>query len=81
VSSSVFPIVQALAADSCGGRVGTALGLTTTFQSIATVATPIVSASLFELGIGRVIAINAMIPAGLMIVVALFLREPRVRPA
>jgi len=77
VSSSIFPIMQALAADSCNGRVGTALGLTTSFQSIATVATPIVSASLFALGVGRVIAINAMIPAGLMIVVALLLREPR----
>jgi MFS family permease len=77
VSSSIFPIMQALVADSCDGRVGTALGLTTSFQSIATVATPIVSASLFALGVGRVIAINAMIPAGLMFIMALLLREPR----
>lgn len=81
VSSSVFPIMQALAADSCDGRMGTVLGLTTSFQSIATVATPIVSASLFTLGVGRVIAVNAMIPAVLMIFVALFLREPRDRSA
>ena len=36
-ASAIFPVMQALASDSCGGRTGTALGLTTTFQSVATV--------------------------------------------
>ena len=76
-SSSVFPIMQALMTDSCEGRSGTALGLTTTTQSVATVLAPVITASIFALGVGRAVALNAMIPAGLAIVLALLLREPR----
>lgn len=79
-SSSVFPIVQALMADSCGGRIGAALGLSTTSQSVATVFSTFISASLFALGIGRVLAANATIPAVLMVAIALLLKEPRERP-
>jgi MFS family permease len=76
-SSSVFPIMQALMADICKGRTGTALGLTTTSQSIATVISPIITASLFEIGVGRAVALNAMIPAALTLLVAVMLKDPR----
>jgi MFS family permease len=76
-SSSIFPIMQALMADTCKGRTGTALGLTTTSQSVATVMSPIITASMFATGIGRAVALNAMIPAALTLLVALMLREPR----
>jgi len=76
-SSAVFPIMQALMADSCGGRIGTALGLNTTSQSVATVLSPLIAASLFRFGVGKALAVGAMIPAVLMIVVALLLKEPR----
>ena len=76
-SSSIFPIMQALMADSCGGRLGAALGLSTTSQSVATVFSTFISASLFALGIGRVLAANATLPAVLMVVVALLMKEPR----
>lgn len=76
-SSSVFPIMQALMTDSCDGRSGTALGLTTTTQSVATVFAPIITASFFTFGVGRAVAFSAMIPAALTIVLALLLSEPR----
>jgi MFS family permease len=76
-SSSIFPIMQALMVDSCRGRTGTALGLTTTSQSVATVISPIITASLFAMGVGRAVALNAMLPAALTLVVALMLKEPR----
>ena len=76
-SSSIFPIMQALMVDSCNGKIGTALGLTTTFQSVATVISPIITASLFVMGVGRAVALNAMIPAALTLVVALMLKDPR----
>ena len=78
-SSSIFPIMQALMADMCEGRTGTALGLTTTSQSVATVISPIITASLFAIGVGRAVALNAMIPAGLTLLLALMLRDPRAR--
>jgi MFS transporter, ACS family, aldohexuronate transporter len=77
VGSAIFPVMQSLAADSSEGLTGTALGLTTTFQSVASVFATVITASLFALGVGRAIALDAMVPAGLMLVVALFLREPR----
>jgi MFS family permease len=77
-SSAIFPIMQALAADSAGGRSGTVLGLTTTFQSVAAVIGTIVPGSLFSLGFGKAVALGAMIPAALTVFVALFLKEPRV---
>lgn len=79
-SSSIFPIMQALMADNCEGKVGTALGLTTTSQSVATVFSTIITASLFTLGVGRAVALDAMIPAALALPVALLLREPRPGP-
>jgi MFS transporter, ACS family, hexuronate transporter len=79
VSSSIFPVMQALAADTSGGRTGMALGLTTTFQSVATVFSTVIASSLFTLGVGRGIALDALVPAVLLIVVGLFLRDSRSR--
>ena len=76
-SSSIFPIMQALMVDSCNGKTGTALGLTTTSQSVATVISPIITASLFVMGVGRAVALNAMIPAALTLLVAMTLKDPR----
>jgi predicted MFS family arabinose efflux permease len=76
-SAAIFPILQSLIADSSEGRYGTALGLSTTSQSVATVIGPLISASLFYLGVGRALAITAMIPAVLTLALALVLREPR----
>jgi len=76
-SSSIFPIMQALMADICKGRTGTALGLTTTSQSVATVISPIITASLFTMGVGRAVALNAMIPAALTLLVAVMLSDTR----
>jgi len=76
----VFPVMQALMTDSCGdpSLFGAALGLNTTSQSVATVLSPFISASLFSFGVGRSLAASALIPAALMVVVAVFLlREPR----
>jgi len=78
-SSAIFPIMAALMVDICKGRTGTALGLTTTSQSVATVLSPIITASLFAAGVGRAVALNAMIPAVLTLLVALTLKDPRPR--
>jgi MFS family permease len=74
-SSAIFPVMQALASDASEGRTGTMLGLTTTFQSAAAVLGTLVPGALFTLGVGRALALGAMIPAVLMSVAALFLRE------
>ena len=76
-SSSIFPVMQTLMVDICKNRTGTALGLTTTSQSIATVISPIITASLFVMGVGRAVALNAMIPAVLTLLVAMMLKDPR----
>lgn len=76
-SSSMFPIMQALMSDSCDGKTGTALGLSTTAQSVATVLSPTVTGYLFSLGVGKAIFLDAMVPAVLMLVVAMFLKDPR----
>jgi len=76
-SSSIFPITQALMADSSGGATGSALGLSTSSQSVATIFSPLIAASLFTIGVGRALALDAMIPIALAFVVALFLREPK----
>ncbi len=77
-SSAIFPVMQSLMCDVCGGGAGTALGLTTTAQSVATVVAPITTASLFSLlGVGGATAINAVVPAVLMLCIALLLRDPR----
>ncbi|MDG7011099.1 MAG: MFS transporter [Nitrososphaerota archaeon] len=80
-SSAVFPVMQALASDSSQGRTGMALGLTTTFQSVAAVIGTLLPGSLFYLGVGRAIALGAMIPAIIMVLTALFLPEPRKTPS
>ena len=76
-SSAIFPVLQALMSDSGGRTTGSALGLSTSAQSVATIFSPIISASLFTFGVGRVIALDAMIPISMAFVVALFLREAR----
>ncbi len=76
-SSSIFPVMQALMSDSCDGKTGTALGLTTTAQSVATVLAPVITAYRFSFGVGSSIALNALVPAVAMVVVALLLKEPR----
>jgi ACS family hexuronate transporter-like MFS transporter len=78
-SSGIFPVMQALASDSAGGKTGTALGLTTTFQSGAAVIGVLLPGALFSLGVGRALALGAMVPALLMAAVAFFLRETRIR--
>ena len=76
-SASIFPILQALMADSCSGKVGTAMGLTTSAQSLATVISPVMTASLFVLGVGKALALDAMIPAAMAAILALALKETR----
>jgi len=77
VSSAIFPVMQALAADSSGGMTGTALGLTTTSQSLATVLSPTITSLFFPQGVGAAIAYNVMVPMAFVVVVALLLRDPR----
>jgi MFS family permease len=76
-SSSIFPVLQALMSDTCNGMTGTALGLTTTAQSVATVLAPVITAYRFSFGVGNAIAQNALVPAVAMLAIALLLREPR----
>ncbi|MDA4132938.1 MAG: MFS transporter, partial [Thaumarchaeota archaeon] len=78
--ASIFPVAQALMTDSGARMTGSALGLSTSAQSVATVFSPVIAASLFTLGVGRALALDAMIPLALAFVVALFLREPRQTP-
>ena len=76
-SSAIFPVMQALASDSSGGRTGTVLGLTTTFQSVAAVIGVLLPGALLSLGVRWAFALGAMIPALGMTLAALFLREAR----
>ena len=76
-SSAIFPVMQALASDSSGGETGAALGMTTTFQSAAAVIGTLIPGSLLSLGVGRALAIDAMVPSLLALAVALFLADPR----
>jgi predicted MFS family arabinose efflux permease len=73
ISSALFPVMQALASDWCDGRTGTALGLTTSFQSVATVMSPTLTALLFPQGVAKAIAINVALPMVAVTVVALIL--------
>ncbi len=75
--SAVFPVMQALASDSSGGRTGTVLGLTTTFQSMAAVVGVLLPGALLPLGVVTAFAIGALAPAVMMTAAALFLRETR----
>lgn len=80
-SSAIFPVMQAMAADKGGGRRGTALGLTTTFQSVATVFSPTITALFFPQGVGSAVAYNVVVPMVAVLAVALFLRDKRSEPA
>ena len=76
-SSAIFPVMQALASDSSRGRTGTALGLTTTFQSAAAVIGVLLPGALLSMGVRWAFALGAMAPALVMILASLYLRESR----
>jgi len=78
MSSAIFPIMQALMCDSCDGSFGSALGLTTTAQSVATVIAPNTTAALISaMGVGTAVAVNTVVPAVAALGVALFLWDQR----
>lgn len=76
-SSAIFPVMQALASDSSGGRTGTVLGLTTTFQSVAAVIGVLLPGALLSFGVRSAFAIGAIVPALAMTGAALLLHESR----
>lgn len=77
-SAAMFPILQTLIVDTCGAaKAGTALGLTTSAQSLGAIFSATFTAALSSLGVSRALAISAMTPTLLIMVVALFLVEPR----
>jgi MFS family permease len=76
-SSAIFPVMQALASDSSGGRTGTVLGLTTTFQSVAAVIGVLLPGALLSFGVKSAFAFGAIVPALAMALAALLLRESR----
>ena len=76
-SSAIFPVMQALASDSSGGRTGTVLGLTTTFQSVAAVIGVLIPGALLSFGVRSAFGFGAIFPAVAMTLAALFLREVR----
>jgi MFS family permease len=89
-SGAIFPILQSMVADSSEGMVGTGLGLTTTFQSVAAVFSLSLAGALSDpngiagallgissIGLKGAITITALIPAILMCVLCLFLVEPQ----
>jgi len=73
LSSSLFPVMQALASDSSGGKTGTALGLTTTFQSVATVLSPTITAIFLPKGVASAVSYNVLVPMALVCLIALVL--------
>ena len=80
LSSAIFPVMQALATDYSVGLAGTGMGLTTTFQSVATVFSPTIAGLLLQFGVGRALALDAMVPALLMTAVAFFVLPGRSSP-
>jgi MFS family permease len=76
-SSAIFPVMQALASDSAEGRTGTVLGLTTTFQSVAAVIGVLLPGALLPLGVRQAFTFGAIVPAAMMTVAAIFIREAR----
>jgi len=76
-SSAIFPVMQALASDTSGGRTGTALGLTTTFQSAAAVIGVLLPGALLPFGVRWEFAFGAIAPAAAMVVASVLLRESR----
>ncbi len=78
-SAATFPILQSLIVDTCGvAKAGTALGLTTSAQSLGAIFSATFAAALSSLGISKALALNAMIPTIVIIVLALLLVEPRI---
>jgi MFS family permease len=88
-SGAVFPILQGMVADSSEEMVGTGLGLSTTFQSVAAVFSLSIAGTLSDphgiagvllgissIGLKGAITLTALIPAVLMCVICLFLVEP-----
>ena len=75
--SAIFPVMQALASDSAGGRTGTALGLTTSFQSAAAVIGVLMPGALLPLGVRLAFALGALSPAVAMTLASVFLLESR----
>lgn len=73
LAASIFPVVQSLMAEASGGFTGTGLGLTTSAQSVATVFAPAITGYLLYLGVGRAVALDAMVPAAGMLAVAVLL--------
>jgi len=89
-SGAIFPIFQGMVADSSTGKVGTGLGLTTTFQSAAAAFSLSLAGALSDpkgisdvlfgttsIGFKGAITLTALIPAVLMCVLCLFLVEPQ----
>ena len=76
-SSAIFPVMQALASDSSGGRTGTMLGLTTTFQSVAAVIGVLLPGALLTLGVRWAFSFGAIVPAVAMAFASVLLRETR----
>lgn len=77
-SAAAFPILQALVVDTCKlARAGTALGLTTSAQSLGAIFSVSFTAWLSSFGISRTLALNAMIPTVIIAAIALMLVEPR----
>ncbi len=77
-SSAIFPILQALIVDTSHlARAGTALGLTTSAQSLGAIFSASFTAVFSSLGVSRTLALNAMIPTAVLAVIALLLVEPR----
>jgi MFS transporter, ACS family, hexuronate transporter len=76
-SSAIFPVMQALASDSAGGKTGTVLGLTTTFQSVAAVVGVLLPGVLLPLGVRWAFAFGALVPAVAMMLASFLLRESR----
>ncbi len=77
-SAAIFPILQSLIVDTSGAeRGGTALGLTTSAQSLGAIFSATFAAAFASFGIGRAIALDAMLPTVVIIVIALLLVEPR----
>lgn len=78
-SGAMFPILQSLIVDTCGvPKAGTALGLTTSSQSLGAIFSATFAAALASLGLSRTLALNAMLPTVVIIVIAILLVEPRI---
>jgi MFS family permease len=78
-TGAIFPLLQALVVDTCKtARAGTALGLTTSAQSLGAIFSATFAAALSSLGVGRTLALNAMIPMLVIALIGLLIAEPRI---